>query len=203
MTARLILAVAVSALALLGGIEPGRAAAPRPRSLAGDLLVATPEMRDPRFARAVIYLVRHDGGGAQGFVVNRPIGEVPLAQFLERMGMDSAGATGVIRLHAGGPVDPLRVFVLHTSDYAGGGTEAVKDGVSITSSPDILGAMARGKGPRRARMLLGYAGWAPGQLEAEIEAGGWLRAAADEAMLFDEDHDRKWEQARARQKIDL
>jgi putative transcriptional regulator len=202
MIARLALAIILSAVALLGAGSNG-AAGPPMRSLAGELLVAAPDMRDPRFARTVIYMVRHDGTGAQGLVVNRPLREVPLARLLEQMRMDPAGATGSVRLHAGGPVEPLRVFVLHTSDFSGGETEAVKNGVSITFSPDVLVAMAAGKGPRRSRVVLGYAGWAPGQLEAEFEAGAWLRASADEPMLFDGDYEKKWERAQARQKIDL
>ncbi len=201
MIARLALVLA-SVIALVSA-GSGGAAAPPVRSLAGELLVATPDMRDPRFARTVIYMVRHDQSGAQGFVVNRPLREVPLARLLDQMRMESAGATGSVRLHSGGPVEPLRVFVLHTSDYAGGETEAVKHGVSVTFSPDILSAMAQGKGPRRSRIVLGYAGWASGQLEAEIEAGAWVRAGSDEPMLFDADDEKKWERAQSRQKIDL
>jgi putative transcriptional regulator len=181
---------------LLLAARPVAAPAAPIRTLAGDLLVATEEMRDPRFAHAVIYVVRHDGTGAQGIIVNRPVGEVPLAVLLRQMGMSSRGATGAIRLHRGGPVEPLRIAVLHTADYTGEGTAAVKDGIAITFEPDIL---------RASRMLfaLGYAGWAPGQLEAEIDAGAWTRAAADRGILFDGDYDTKWERAIARRKIDL
>jgi len=177
--------------------------APPVRSLAGDLLVATTDMPDPRFARTVIYMVRHDQSGAQGVVVNRPVGDVPLARLLERMRMDPTGASGTVRLYAGGPVQPLNVLVLHTSDYQGPGTVAIRDGISLTIEPDIVRAIALGKGPRRALFTLGYAGWAPGQLEAEIEAGGWVRAAPDESILFGDDYDKKWERALARQKFDL
>jgi putative transcriptional regulator len=199
------LLVVLSALALLAGVVPGRPASPAPRlrSLAGDLLVASPEMRDPRFARTVIYMISHDAGGAQGFVVNRPLGEIPLARLLEQMRLDGSSASGTVRLHGGGPVESLRIFALHTGDYTSAHSAVVKDGVSVTSDPDILLAVAAGKGPRRLRLVLGYAGWAPGQLEAEMEAGGWIRATADESLLFDEDYDKKWEKAQARQKIDL
>ena len=182
---------------------PAMAAAQPIRSLAGELLVATPEMRDPRFARTVIYMAQHGATGAQGLVINRPLGEIALAKLLEQMRMPSAGVTGTIRLHAGGPVETLRVYVLHTSDYSSEGTVALKDGISVTFEPDILQAIAAGKGPRRALFALGYAGWAPGQLEAEIQAGAWIRAAADEGLLFDDDYDQKWDKAQARRKIDL
>jgi putative transcriptional regulator len=204
MTARALLVV-LSALALLAGVMPARPAdpAPRIRSLTGELLVASSEMRDPRFARTVIYMVSHDAGGAQGFVVNRPLGEILLARLLAQMRMDGSSASGTVRLHGGGPVESLRIFALHTSDYTSAHSAVVKDGVSVTSDPTILLAVAAGKGPRRLRLVLGYAGWAPGQLEAEMEAGAWIRAAADESLLFDEDHDKKWDKAQARQKIDL
>ena len=204
MTARAFLVV-LSALALLTGGIPGRPAnpAPRVRSLAGELLVASPEMRDPRFARTVIYMISHDAAGAQGFVVNRPLGEILLGRLLEQMQMDGSSASGKVRLHGGGPVESLRMFALHTSDYTSAHSAVVKDGVSVTSDPAILLAVAAGKGPRRLRLVLGYAGWAPGQLEAEMEAGAWIRAAADESLIFDEDYDKKWDKAQARQKIDL
>jgi putative transcriptional regulator len=201
MTSRALLLV-VGILGVLAGSAPVDSAPPV-RSLAGELLVATPEMRDPRFARTVIYMMRHDSHGAQGLVINRPLGEVPLARLLERLHMDSTGAAGMVRLHTGGPVEPLNVIVLHTSDYAREGTIAIKDGISVTVDPDILRAIADGKGPRRMLFALGYAGWAPGQLEDELEAGAWIRAGADESILFDPDYDKKWERAQARQRIDL
>ncbi len=195
-------AVAVLGVLLLGSTPV--TSAPPVRSLAGELLVATPEMRDPRFARTVIYMLRHEAShGAQGLVINRPLGEVPLSKLLEQLRMDSAGATGMIRLHSGGPVEPLNVIVLHTDDFKREGTIAVKDGIAVTVDPEILRAIADGKGPRRTLFALGYAGWAPRQLEGEMEAGAWIRASADESMLFDPDYDKKWERAQSRQKIDL
>jgi len=204
MIARALIAL-LSALPLFAGVlaAPPASPAPRVRSLAGELLVASPEMRDPRFGRTVIYMVSHDGSGAQGFIVNRPLGEIPLATLLERMRLDGSSASGRVRLHGGGPVESLRFFALHTSDYTSASSTVVKDGVSVTSDADILLAVAAGKGPRRLRLVLGYAGWGPGQLEAEMDAGAWIRAIADESLLFDEDYDKKWEKAQARQKIDL
>ena len=195
------LAVALALLAVTPRI--GARAAPPVRDLTGDLLVASDEMRDPRFAHTVIYMVRHDATGAQGVIVNRPTGEVPLAVLLRQMGMSERGATGTIRLHRGGPVEPLRIVVLHTTDYTGEGTTAVKDGIAITFEPAILRAIVDGKGPSRMLFAVGYAGWAPGQLEAEIEAGAWTRAVADRGILFDGDYDTKWDRAIARRKIDL
>ena len=160
-------------------------------------------MPDPRFARTVIYMIRHDASGAQGVVVNRPLREIPLALLLEQMGIESKGVPGTVRLHAGGPVENLRILVLHTAGYAGEGTLAVRDGFAVTWEPDILQAIARGKGPRRMLFAVGYAGWGPGQLEGEMKAGAWVRASADEALLFDDSDETKWERAMARRKIDL
>ena|SRR5262245_63352111 len=171
--------------------------------LTGQLLVATPEMPDPRFARTVIYMIHHDASGAQGVVVNRPLREMPLAVLLEQMGMESTGVQDTVRLHAGGPVDTLRILVLHTAGYASDGTLAVRNGIAVTWEPDILRAIAQGKGPRRTLFAIGYAGWAPGQLEAEMKTGAWVRASADEALVFDGGYETKWDRAMARRKIDL
>jgi putative transcriptional regulator len=194
--------VGLAAAAVLAQAEP--AAPPRPpRSLTGQLLVATEELRDPRFGRTVIYMVQHDAAGATGLIVNRPLREVPLAQLLERFGLDTRGVTGRILVHYGGPVEPGRGVVLHTSDYSGEGTEAVQGGLSVTSRPGILQAIAARAGPRRALFVAGYAGWAPGQLESEMRAGAWVDGAADEALIFDFDADRKWERAFAARRIHL
>jgi putative transcriptional regulator len=196
--------VAVIALVALP-TRPGQSAEPRGAapSLAGQLLVATAEMPDPRFARTVIYMVRHDADGAQGLVVNRLLREVPLARLLESAGIEEKAAHGMVRLHAGGPVDALRLFVLHTDDYATDTTLRVGNGIALTWEPDILHAIGQGRGPRRVLLALGYAGWAPGQLEAEMKRGSWARATPDEALIFDDDADSKWDRAMARRKIDL
>ena len=189
----------------LTGVDAGEAATVHPKagSLTGQLLVATDALRDPRFVRTVVYMVRHDAGGAMGLVVNRPIREVPLASVLERLGMDSEEITGEVRVHYGGPVEVNLGFVLHTADYATQGTRPVKDGIAITSVPEIFRAIGAGAGPRLTLFALGYAGWAPGQLEAEIAGGDWISVPADEAMVFDENYEKKWNRAMARRRIDL
>jgi putative transcriptional regulator len=196
--------LALAAMLALNAVGPGPVpAAPAMRSLAGDLLVATADMRDPRFARTVIYMLRHGPGGAQGLVINRPLGDLPFARLLERLQMDGDAATGVVRLYAGGPVASRSVIVLHTADYTVDGTTVVRDGIAFTGEREMVRAIALGRGPRRSLFVMGQAGWAPGQLEAEIEAGGWVAAAADESLVFDPDHATKWERARGRLKIDL
>ncbi len=199
----------IGAVLVLGsavaGTPAGRPAAVPQQggSTTGQFLVATDELRDPRFVRTVIYMVRHDAGGAMGLVVNRPMGEAPLADLLDQLGIQGKKVTGEIRVHYGGPVEPGRGFVLHTAEYVSEGTQVVKDGISITYQPEILRAIGTGTGPRRALLAFGYAGWSPGQLEAEIDAGAWEIVPADEALLFDDNYDKKWERAMARRLIQL
>jgi putative transcriptional regulator len=176
---------------------------PKVGSLTGQLLVATDELRDPRFVRTVVYMVRHDAGGAMGLVVNRPLGQVPLALLLERLGMDGKGVGGEMPVHYGGPVEATRGFVLHTSEYVTEGTQVVHDGIAITAQPEIFHAIGAGAGPRLTLFALGYAGWAPGQLEAEIAGGAWISVPADEELIFDGHYEKKWDRAMARRRIDL
>lgn len=189
----------------LTGVDAGEAAAVRPKvgSLTGQLLVATDELRDPRFVRTVVYIVRHDAGGAMGLVVNRPLGQIPLGLLLERLGMEGKGVAGEMRVHYGGPVEATRGFVLHTSEYLTEGTQVVQDGIAVTAQPEIFRAIGARAGPRLTLFALGYAGWAPGQLEAEIAAGAWISVPADEALVFDENSEKKWDRAMARRRIDL
>ena len=197
----------VFCLLTLLGTAPGRlkAAGARPEtgSLTGQLLVATSAMPDPRFARTVLYMLRHDATGAMGLVLNRPVGDLPVARLLEQLGMESKGAQGTIRVHYGGPVEGLQGLVLHTSDYQRNGTRIVADGVALTSQSEVLRDIATGSGPRRFLLAFGYAGWAPGQLEAEMRTGHWVTVPADEALLFDDDYQGKWDRAWARQLIQL
>jgi putative transcriptional regulator len=178
------------------------AAAQEPPRLAGQFLVATEALHDPRFARTVVYVVKHDGGGAMGLIVNRPVQDLPLAPLLQAFGRDSHGVTGSVRAHFGGPVEQRRLaFVLHTADYATPFTEPVAGEVAVTPQegvPDLLDDVARGAGPRKWLFAIGYSGWGPGQLEREIGQGSWIAVPADEALLFDEDAARKWHRASAR-----
>jgi len=199
---------AIAALSLFG-VTALASIAPRPTlgaetgSLAGRLLVAKPEMGDPRFRQTVVYLVRHDPRGAMGLVVNRPLGDTPLVGLLQQFGLKSEGAGGSIRVHWGGPVDGKRGFVLHTRDWAGRDTLVVDDTMALTDRPDIFRALADGAGPSRSLFALGYAGWAPGQLEREMERGDWITVMNDPALVFDDDAAGKWQRARALEVIRL
>lgn len=184
----------------------GGATAKADQSLAGQFLVATDALRDPRFARTVVYMVRHDASGAMGLVVNRPVRDMPLAPLLRKFGLDDRGVTGSIRAHYGGPVEIGQGFMLHTADYATEGTQRVAGDIAMTALPGVLSALsdiARGAGPRKSLFAVGYAGWAPGQLEGEIDAGAWITVPADEALLFDEDHARKWDRAMSRRRLTI
>lgn len=172
-------------------------------SLAGRLLVAAPGMPDPRFAEAVIYLVRHDRAGAMGLVVNKPLGDVPLPALRERFGGAPGAARGSIRAFWGGPVDGGRALVLHTPDFKVEGTIVVDGRFALSGDSKILEAIASRTGPRRSLLAIGYAGWGPGQLEGEMKGEGWVTAAADESLLFDGDPAGKWRRALARRLIDL
>jgi putative transcriptional regulator len=204
----LVLLLLGGLLALESGLKgaSGRqeaAVAGEPASFTGQFLVATDDLNDPRFVRTIVYMVHHDAGGAMGLVVNRPLGDASLAELLERLGLEGKGVTGAILVHYGGPVEPQRGFVLHTAEYKIEGTKIVKGGIAITSQPEILRALGGGTGPRRSLFALGYAGWAPGQLEAEIKAGAWVVVPADESLLFDKNYEKKWERAMARRMIQL
>jgi putative transcriptional regulator len=163
--------------------------------LTGQLLVAMPQMRDPRFARSVIYMCAHSADGAMGLVVNRRVGSITFDDLLQQLEIGPNRRNDDIRVHFGGPVEQGRGFVLHSSDYLQSGTMRVDDQVALTATLDILKEMAAGGGPRRSLLALGYAGWGPGQLDAEIQANGWLSVPADEELLFDDNLDDKWERA--------
>jgi putative transcriptional regulator len=171
--------------------------------LTGQLLVATPEMKDPRFVETVIYMVKHSAEGAFGLVINRPLAKGPVEDLLKGFGMDSSGAKGEIIVHYGGPVSPGAGFVLHSDDVMLEESAKVANGIAMTSDPKLIEAMAQGKGPRQSLFILGYAGWAPGQLEGELKAGSWFVVSGDKAFIFGEDADRKWSQAMDKRKIPL
>jgi putative transcriptional regulator len=171
--------------------------------LTGQLLVATPEMRDPRFVETVIYMVKHSAEGAFGLVINRPLAKGPVEDLLKGFGIDSSGAKGEIIVHYGGPVSPRAGFVLHSDDVLLEESAKVANGIAMTSDPKLIEAMAQGKGPRQSLFIMGYAGWAPGQLEGELKAGSWFVVSGDRALIFGQDADRKWQQAIDKRKIPL
>jgi putative transcriptional regulator len=168
--------------------------------LDGQMLIAMPGMSDPRFDRSVIFMCAHSDNGAMGIIVNKRAPMISFSELLERL--DIMPQESRIKLpddvqsmlvQFGGPVEPGRGFVLHTSDYFSADTSLpIDERVALTATLDILRAIAGGQGPRRSLLALGYAGWAPGQLEDEIQRNGWLSCAADEDLLFGNDLDAKY-----------
>ncbi|HEX7970270.1 MAG TPA: YqgE/AlgH family protein [Stellaceae bacterium] len=171
-------------------------------SLAGQLLIAMPQMQDHRFVRSVILLCAHNEDGAMGLVVNKLIDSLTLPELLDQLGIAAAGLSSRAHVHFGGPVESGRGFVLHSADYVEDGTITIGSDLALTATLDILRAIGRGTGPRRSLLALGYAGWGPGQLDAEIQANGWLHVAADEGIVFDDDLKDKWQRALAKLGID-
>ena len=171
--------------------------------LTGQLLIAMPNMRDPRFARSVIYVCAHNADGAMGLVVNRLVGSVTFPDLLEQLNIEGGTACEEIRVHFGGPVESGRGFVLHSGDYSHDSTLQVDEKMALTATVDILTDIAQGRGPRCSLLALGYAGWGPGQLDSEFQANGWLSVAADETLIFDDDLDSKWERAIGKLGIDV
>ncbi len=171
--------------------------------LDGQMLIAMPEIGDERFERAVIYICAHSAEGAMGIIVNRPAGSIDFPELLVQL--DIIDEMDQIRLpHSaesmqimkGGPVETGRGFVLHSSDFfIKNATLPIDDGVCLTATLDILKAIAKGSGPKHAILALGYAGWAPGQLETEIQSNGWLHCPADPELIFGDDLDDKYTRA--------
>lgn len=169
-----------------------------PGWLTGRMLVAMPGMADPRFTRTVIYICSHGPSGAMGLVINRMFGEADFPMLLEQLNIETSLGTPDIPVQFGGPVEMGRGFVLHSSDYLREGTTRIDDMVSVTATVEIIQDIAHGKGPERALMALGYAGWGVGQLEEELKSNGWLTVAADEDILFGGDLESKWDRAMAK-----
>jgi putative transcriptional regulator len=197
-----ILACVVPATLVDAALEAPREV-PAPTSLAGQLLIASPSMGDPRFTQTVVLMARHDKTGAFGIVINRPVGERPLASLLEALGEKDAGGEGNVRIFAGGPVQRDLGFVVHSADYRASGTIDVDGRVAVTANRDVLRDIARKQGPKKSLIAFGYAGWGPGQLEGEMALRAWFTAQDDEGLVFDEDRDKVWDAAMKRRTQDL
>lgn len=177
--------------------------------LDGQLLIAMPGMSDQRFDRSVIYMCAHSEQGAMGLIINKTTPMMSFGDLLSQLDL-LPGETGepshelmAMPVLYGGPVEQGRGFVLHTSDYfAVNSSLPVSETIALTATVDILRAMAEGRGPERAILALGYAGWAPGQLENEIQHNGWLTCAADDELVFGLDFDSRYVAALRKLKID-
>jgi putative transcriptional regulator len=198
-----VLSVALLAAQAAGLDAAQPDAAPPEDFLTGQLLVASPDMGDPRFVHAVILVVHHDRDGAFGIVINRPADTQSLAALLDDLGETGAGVSGSVPVFAGGPMDRRIGFVVHSADYHRPETMPVDDKVAVTSSPAVLRDIAGKKGPRRFLVAFGYAGWGPGQLESELAQQAWFTAPDDPMLLFDADRQTLWDEALSRRERSL
>jgi len=182
-----------------------RADPPPQSSLEGQFLIAMPSLREGPFARSVVYMCAHREDGAMGIIINQRAEEIDFGKLLVQLeivpdskSIRSGGRAEDVRVLRGGPVETGRGFVLHSSDYgANDSTVKIADDVCMTATIDILRAIAKGTGPARAVLALGYSGWSSGQLESEILANGWLTCPADPRLIFDADYDHKYDRALA------
>jgi putative transcriptional regulator len=189
----------------------GRGEPEGPRYLDGQLLIAMPVMGDPRFERSVIYLCAHSAEGAMGIIVNRPAGSIDFPDLLVQLDIIKKADqiklpenAETLRVLKGGPVETGRGFVLHSSDFfIQDATLRIDHDICLTATIDILKAIARGAGPKHAILALGYAGWAAGQLESEIQDNGWLHCDADPDLIFGGDVEEKYARALRKIGIDL
>lgn len=192
-------AAAVAALTLAAAWGLPAAA----NSLAGQLLIASPDIGDPRFSHTVILVLRQDASGAFGIVLNRPLEERSVAALLDATGDHETGVDGKIEIFAGGPVQPELGFVVHSPEYHDNATLMVGGIVAMTADRQVLRDIGHHKGPKKALFAFGYAGWGPGQLEGEIARHDWFTALADPKLIFDDDRGKLWDEAMARRTQEL
>ncbi|MGH0001056.1 YqgE/AlgH family protein [Pseudovibrio ascidiaceicola] len=175
----------------------------KPGYIDGQYLIAMPTMEDGRFAHSVIYVCAHSEEGAMGIVLNQPAPNITFGQLLGQLNIvedenEDPLAIDISerKVYRGGPVDAGRGFVLHSDDYFLEETSLkIEDGVVLTATVEVLRAIAAGKGPKKSLLALGYAGWAPGQLETELQANGWLTCQTDPSLIFEGEGDQKWHNA--------
>ena len=193
------------------GLPKGSRRSSKRGYLDGQMLIAMPAMGDERFARSLIYVCAHSSEGAMGIVVNQPAANIKFPDLLVQLDVIPAAEliqlprkAGAVKVLKGGPVETGRGFVLHSNDFfIENSTLPIDKGICLTATLDILKAIAHGEGPQSAVLALGYAGWAPGQLESEITENGWLNCDADPELIFGTDIDKKYEKAMRKLGIDL
>ncbi|MGV8998455.1 MAG: YqgE/AlgH family protein [Parvibaculaceae bacterium] len=178
--------------------------------LEGKMLIAMPTMGDERFARTLIYMCVHNPEGAMGIIVNKPAPNITMPELLNQLEIHAGEGPDIHQrvlacpVLSGGPVETARGFVLHSQDYyCEESTLPVDDDIGLTASVDILRAIAGGRGPDRALLALGYAGWSAGQLEAEIQANGWLHCEPDQELLFGQNIAAKYHCALAKLGVNI
>jgi putative transcriptional regulator len=164
-------------------------------TLVGRFLVAAPSMPDERFQKSVVFICKHDGDGALGIIVNNKVEDLPLGQVYKQLGIEVSAVAAERAVLFGGPVETSRGLVLHSADYKREETLLIEGGMALTASLEILKDMAGGSGPKEAWLALGHSGWAPGQLDLEMQDNAWLVVDGDAALVFDSDFAAKWQRA--------
>lgn len=162
----------------------------------GQMLIAMPGVHDEKFEEAVIFVVSHNQGGAMGLLVNKPVSNITFTDLLRQLSIQTRGQTH-LPVQFGGPVETGRGFVLHSPEYAAGAAtvDVGNTGIRLTTTVDVLRAIAEGRGPQRSMVALGYAGWGPGILERELQSHSWLHTDPDDFLLYNPDFKSKWEHA--------
>jgi putative transcriptional regulator len=189
------------AAALHAALSPEQPDLTEPTSLAGQLLIAAPQMREP-FDHAVILMAQHSRDGALGIIINHPLATRPIASLLEALGADAGGVTGSVRIFFGGPVDPTMAFVIHDTGYRRDETLDIDSHVALSDAAGVLGDLGLGKGPAKSLVALGYAGWSASQLEDEIARGAWVTVPENPKLVFDDDRGKVWADAMAQYKAE-
>jgi putative transcriptional regulator len=193
----LVAAVAIVApAAMLHAALPTEPEVSGRTSLAGQLLIASPSLRDP-FDHAVIMIARHDRTGALGIVINRPITRRPIATVLGALGADATGVSDSVLIFLGGPVSPNVAFALHSTEYHGSHTLDIDGHVALSDAAEVLRDLGTHHGPKQSLIAFGYAGWAPQQLDDELARGAWVAAPENPALVFDTDRAKVWTDALA------
>lgn len=194
-------AALLPAAALHAALSPEQPDVSGPTSLAGQILIAAPDMRAP-FDHAVVLLAQHSRDGALGIVINHPLGTRPIAALLQALGADAGGVTGSVQIFLGGPVNPTMAVVIHNAGYRRDGTLDIDGRLALSDAAEVLGDLGHGKGPSESLVALGYAGWAPLQLEDEISSGAWVSMPEDTKLVFDDDRAKVWTDAMAQYKAE-
>lgn len=164
--------------------------------LEGNLLIATPLLQGSCFEKSVIYVCAHNETGAMGILINHTLNHLKYNDIMSDIGINQSQINCInTPIHFGGPVETSRGFILHTNDYSGSNTQTLHSNIALTSTIDILNAIAHGKGPSKRILALGCAGWGPGQIEQEMKDNAWIIAPADQTIIFDTNNEEKWQHA--------
>jgi putative transcriptional regulator len=188
-------------LALIVGITGKNGAAAE--SAVGRFLVAEPSLEDPNFSKSVVLIIRHGDGGAFGLIINRFVKLTSPKEILALFNEEAPESNALVAVHIGGPVQPASTLVHHSAEFKVERTAGAGDLFAVSPTVDTMIATVRGKGPLKMQMFFGYAGWAPGQLEQEIDSWSWVLIDADRDLVFSEEPSSVWRAAQARIRVDL